>query len=223
MAAGSPITKQISRSSSEIGADSRRICVSELEHYSVVDRNGEIREFSSLFQRSKAIIIFVRHFLCYTCKEYVEDLGKIPREALQEANVRLIVIGHSSFSHIKAFCTLTGYAHEIYVDPEKHLYNKLGMRRGETYMETPSISPHVKSGLLSGSLKSVWRAMTSSLFDFQGDPQQQGGALIMGPGPVVHFSHYDMNRFDHVPIDWLLQLADLQSVDFTNSHRIIHI
>ncbi|TRZ03136.1 hypothetical protein DNTS_014534 [Danionella cerebrum] len=205
MAAGSPITKQISRSSSEIGADSRRICVSELEHYSVVDRNGEIREFSSLFQRSKAIIIFVRHFLCYTCKEYVEDLGKIPREALQ------------------AFCTLTGYAHEIYVDPEKHLYNKLGMRRGETYMETPSISPHVKSGLLSGSLKSVWRAMTSSLFDFQGDPQQQGGALIMGPGPVVHFSHYDMNRFDHVPIDWLLQLADLQSVDFTNSHRIIHI
>lgn len=43
-------------------------------------------------------------------------------------------------------------------------------------------SPHVKSYAFTGSIKSIWRAMTSPAFDFQGDPAQQGGALIVGPG-----------------------------------------
>lgn len=45
-----------------------------------------------------------------------------------------------------------------------------------------SVSPHVKSSMLMGSLKSMWRAMNSPAFDFQGDPLQQGGTLIVGPG-----------------------------------------
>ncbi|RXN28644.1 thioredoxin AAED1 [Labeo rohita] len=163
------------------------------------------------------------NFLCYTCKEYVEDLGKIPQNMLQESNVRLVVIGQSSWCHIEGFCSLTGYPHEMYVDPERQIYKKLGMRRGETYMETPSSSPHVKSSLLVGSLKSMWRAMTSPVFDFQGDPLQQGGALIVGPGPEVHFAHFDMNRLDHMPINWLLQLAGVQTLDFSDSPKIIHI
>lgn len=43
-------------------------------------------------------------------------------------------------------------------------------------------SPHVKSGIVVGQLKSIWRAMTSPAFDFQGDLHQQGGAIIAGPG-----------------------------------------
>ena len=43
-------------------------------------------------------------------------------------------------------------------------------------------SPHVKSGIFMGQMKSIWRAMTSPAFDFQGDLYQQGGAIIAGPG-----------------------------------------
>lgn len=43
-------------------------------------------------------------------------------------------------------------------------------------------SPHVKSGVFMGQMKSIWRAMTSPVFDFQGDLHQQGGAIIVGPG-----------------------------------------
>lgn len=43
-------------------------------------------------------------------------------------------------------------------------------------------SPHVKSSLFMGQMKSIWRAMTSPAFDFQGDLHQQGGAIIAGPG-----------------------------------------
>ncbi|XP_058641012.1 peroxiredoxin-like 2C isoform X2 [Onychostoma macrolepis] len=179
MAAVLPVTRQIARSVQEITRASHELCISEVNDCLIFDRHGVSKTFNSLFQHNKAIIIFVRNFLCYTCKEYVEDLGKIPPQMLQESNVRLVVIGQASWCHIEAFCSLTGYSHEIYVDPERQIYRKLGMRRGETYMETPSSSPHVKSGALVGSLRSMWRAMTSPVFDFQGDPLQQGGALIV--------------------------------------------
>ncbi|XP_052419050.1 peroxiredoxin-like 2C isoform X2 [Carassius gibelio] len=200
MAGVLPITRQIARSVQENKRASHDLCVSEVSDCLIFDRHGVCKTFSSLFQHNKAIIVFVR-----------------------ESNVRLVVIGQSSWRHIEAFCSLTGYSHEIYVDPERQIYKKLGMRRGETYMETPSSSPHVKSGLVIGNLRSVWRAVNSPAFDFQGDPLQQGGALIVGPAPEVHFAHFDMNRLDHMPINWLLQLAGLQTLDFSGSHKIIHI
>lgn len=45
----------------------------------------------------------------------------------------------------------------------------------------------MKSNTLLGSIRSIWRAMTSPAFDFQGDPAQQGGALIIGPGELLCF------------------------------------
>lgn len=45
-------------------------------------------------------------------------------------------------------------------------------------------SAHVKSGIFMGQMKSMWRAMTSPVFDFQGDLHQQGGAIIAGPGKL---------------------------------------
>ncbi|XP_031510739.1 peroxiredoxin-like 2C [Papio anubis] len=147
----------------------------------VLDARGQRVPFGALFRERRAVVVFVRHFLCYICKEYVEDLAKIPKSFLQEANVTLIVIGQSSYHHIEPFCRLTGYSHEIYVDPEREIYKRLGMKRGEEIASSGQ-SPHVKSNLLSGSLQSLWRAVTGPLFDFQGDPAQQGGILILGPG-----------------------------------------
>lgn len=45
----------------------------------------------------------------------------------------------------------------------------------------------MKSNTLLGSIRSMWRAMTGPAFDFQGDPAQQGGALILGPGKLLCF------------------------------------
>ncbi|XP_047555193.1 peroxiredoxin-like 2C isoform X2 [Lutra lutra] len=144
------------------------------------------------------------HFLCYICKEYVEDLAKIPKSFLQP------------------FCKLTGYSHEIYVDPEREIYKKLGMKRGEEIASSGN-SPHIKSNILSGSIRSLWRAVTGPLFDFQGDPAQQGGTLILGPGNNIHFIHRDKNRLDHKPINSVLQLVGVRHVDFTSRPSVIHV
>ncbi|XP_015704806.1 peroxiredoxin-like 2C isoform X1 [Coturnix japonica] len=194
----------------------------EAAHCLVVDADGRRIPFGALYRRQKAVVVFVRNFLCYTCKEYVEDLAKVPRSYLQEANVRLIVIGQSSYHHIKPFCSLTGYTHEMYVDPQREIYKMLGMRRGEGN-DVSVQSPHVKSSMLLGSIRSMWRAMTGPAFDFQGDPAQQGGTLILGPGNEVHFLHHDRNRMDHVPINSVLQMAGVKTVNFTNKPQIIDI
>ncbi|CAG09571.1 unnamed protein product, partial [Tetraodon nigroviridis] len=189
----------------------------------VFDRHGVSLPFKNLYQHGKSVIIFVRNFLCYTCKEYVEDLSKIPEDVLKDAGIRLVVIGQSLHRHIEAFCSLTGYPYEMYVDPDRYIYQKLGMRREETFTDSAQPSPHVKSGVFAGQMKSIWRAMTGPIFDFQGDLHQQGGAIITGPGAQVLFCHFDTNRLDHMPINWLLQLAGVQqTLDFSRP-KIIHV
>uniref|UniRef100_A0A8C5LQH1 Peroxiredoxin like 2C n=1 Tax=Leptobrachium leishanense TaxID=445787 RepID=A0A8C5LQH1_9ANUR len=200
-----PVTQQIGRSLQDV------LC-EELYHPDLGsvtdcllrDRAGTNVQFGDLYRDKKAIIVFVRNFLCYTCKEYVEDLAKIPKSFLEN------------------FCSLTGYPHEMYVDSEREIYNKLGMKRGET-STTPARSPHVKSSLISGSIKSIYRAMTSPAFDFQGDLAQQGGTLIVGPGNRVHFLHRDVNRLDHVPIHSLLQYAGVKTINFGGRREIIEV
>ncbi|XP_075684854.1 peroxiredoxin-like 2C isoform X2 [Rhinoderma darwinii] len=222
----SPVIQQIGRSADANSADLwNAMYHPDLELAATCllkDQYGKTFEFGDLYRDRKAIIIFVRNFLCYTCKEYVEDLAKIPKSYLQAADVRLLVIGQSSYLHIQQFCSLTGYHHELYVDTDKDIYCKLGMKKGESSTNS-SGSPHVKSNMFTGSIKSIWRAMKSPAFDFQGDPAQQGGALIVGPGNKVHFLHRDMNRYDHVPISSLLRYAGVQTVHFGEKRQILEI
>ncbi|XP_066460199.1 peroxiredoxin-like 2C isoform X1 [Eleutherodactylus coqui] len=222
----SPVIQQVGRSPDVTNAD---VC-NDMYHPDLEsaatsllrDRYGKSLQFRDLYSDSKAIIIFVRNFLCYTCKEYVEDLAKIPKSYLQAADVRLIVIGQSSYLHIQHFCDVTGYSHEIYVDTNRDIYCKLGMKKGESSGASAG-SPHVKSNIITGSIKSIWRAMESPAFDFQGDPAQQGGAVIVGPGNRVHFLHRDTNRYDHVPIGSLLYYAGVQTVHFGAKSQILEV
>ncbi|KAK5932350.1 hypothetical protein CgunFtcFv8_004061 [Champsocephalus gunnari] len=220
----SPIIRQVTIENKDIGSLSIDYHLEDVEDCLIYDRHGVSFPFKKLYRDRKSVIMFVRNFLCYSCKEYVEDLSKIPKEALEDAAIRLVVIGQAAHHHIEPFCLLTGYPYEIYVDPERIIYQKLGMKREEKCTDSAQPSPHVKSGVFMGQVKSIWRAMTSPAFDFQGDLHQQGGAIIAGPGSQVHFSHSDMNRLDHMPINWLLQLAGVQqTLDFSDKPTIIHV
>jgi hypothetical protein len=64
----------------------------------------------------------------------------------------------------------------------------------------------------------IWSSMraaaTSKPFDYQGDLKQQGGCLVVGPGPVLHYAHVDKHARDHCPINFLLQLVGIPPVNF---------
>ncbi|XP_056274201.1 peroxiredoxin-like 2C isoform X2 [Pseudoliparis swirei] len=132
----SPITRQVTKENQDFGTASVDFRLEDVEDCLIYDRHGVPVPFKKLYQERKSVIIFVRNFLCYSCKEYVEDLSKIPREALEDADIRLVVIGQSAHRHIQPFCSLTGYPYELYVDPDRCIYQKLGMKREETYTDS---------------------------------------------------------------------------------------
>ena len=75
---------------------------------------------------------------------------------------------------------------------------------------------------MMGLLSSTWRAMQSGR-EWQGEIKQQGGAFILGPGNVQHFSHIDQNSADHMNINDLLSMTGVQPVNFTKDTRVFTI
>jgi hypothetical protein len=66
---------------------------------------------------------------------------------------------------------------------------------------------HVKSSIWTGLAKSAFYAMSSNtpLNDFQGRWDQQGGQMIVGPGPYLHYFHSDKHGRDQLNINYLLE------------------
>ncbi|KAK3794408.1 hypothetical protein RRG08_019375 [Elysia crispata] len=168
-------------------------------------------------------LFYPQHFLDFITKEYCEDISIIPLEYLQNAEVRLVVIGPAPHRFIKPFRQLTGLNHTLYVDPDREIYKALGCVENLVAgsLET---SKHIKSGFLSGVASSVWRAMRSSgRKEFQGDIKQQGGSFVMGPGDVCQFSHIDQGSTDHCQLNDLLSAAGVMNVSFPKDPRVQQI
>ncbi len=146
-----------------------------------------------------------------------KDLALIPRDSLRLGQVRLVVITCAHWKHLKSFRQLTRYPYLLFSDMDYSIYNKLGFNKNKD-LGQPGDSPHVKSGNFGGIMfHSMRRALTTSAFlDYQGSFDQQGGSLIVGPGPYLHFAHIDKNGRDHYPINSLLNKVGIQGVNFPN-------
>lgn len=82
----------------------------------------------------RMLVIFIRHFLCGLCQEYLFRLSSHPslnRSNLAKHNVSVAVIGCGSPSHIASYRTLISLPEgwNMYADPSTELYNTLGMQR----------------------------------------------------------------------------------------------
>jgi hypothetical protein len=142
------------------------------------------------------------------CKEYVEDLARIP--AGHFGDVRVVVIGCAGHSDIKGFRRETKYTQELYCDPERKLYKAFELKA--TLSSTSGHSEHVRSGMFGGTMNSVWRGLKS--MRAQGNVFQQGGSFVVAPGGEVLYQHRDDHPLDHSPINALLTAAGLPTFDF---------
>lgn len=85
-------------------------------------------------------------------------------------------------------------------------------------------SCHVKSSNFKGLMSSAYRAIrTSPAFDYQGDLNQQGGCLIVGPGTCFHYLHTDSHARDHLPINQILKKVGMPQIDFVKARDIATI
>ncbi|RNA35559.1 thioredoxin AAED1 [Brachionus plicatilis] len=182
----------------------------------VYDEVGNRHTMSELWSEFRTIFVFVRSFLCFTTKEYVEDLALVPRQNLKQAQVRLVLIGCAHWKHIREFKKLTNYPYMVFCDTDYDVYNRLGFQKNKE-IGRPGDSPHVKSSSIGGFFSSLYRAVTSSSkFDYQGNFDQQGGSLILSPDLTVHYFHADKTARDHTPINTLLSIAGVKKILFSH-------
>lgn len=86
----------------------------------IKDEEGNDVVLSSLYKDKKTIIIFIRHFYCGLCQDYVSYLGsKVTPKMLEDAGVNLYIVGCGDWHMIKSYRDLLDTPFKIFADPTK--------------------------------------------------------------------------------------------------------
>lgn len=165
----------------------------KIETYTVLDSDGKSHTFKSLYaghnSPRRVLIIFIRHFFCGNCQEYLRTLSaSITPDALLQLPVStfIAVIGCGSHELINTYIQETGCPFPVYADPTRRLYTELGMVRTlalgsrPAYMQGKSLAHTVVSGVVQG-LKQV----KSGLVLKMGDQRQVGGEFLFEPASLT--------------------------------------
>mmetsp|Transcript_17686 Transcript_17686/g.41611 ORF Transcript_17686/g.41611 Transcript_17686/m.41611 type:complete len:138 (+) Transcript_17686:178-591(+) len=122
-----------------------------------------------------------------------------PLDQMNESGKNLVVIGCGQASQISTIANETKIpAEKIFVDPSYEIYNRFGLVRLKSFSELGgdgSVSGDSKRGAFSGVLIGIGKHLTRGE---QGNPKQQGGAFMLGPGKACTFAHRDKFPEDHL-------------------------
>ncbi|KAG0146536.1 hypothetical protein CROQUDRAFT_44230, partial [Cronartium quercuum f. sp. fusiforme G11] len=92
----------------------------------VFDSEGSERPFGGLIRHGTHIVIFIRHFSCGFCQEYLLALKK-QLSVDKLGSKELFIIGCGHWSVIKPYKELLDLPFPIYADNTRKLYDELGM------------------------------------------------------------------------------------------------
>ncbi|KAI0505956.1 AhpC/TSA antioxidant enzyme-domain-containing protein [Xylaria bambusicola] len=160
-----------------------------IEDYTVFDHAGKTHPFKSLYSghnvARRVLVIFVRHFFCGNCQEYLRTLSaSITPEALLGLPVStfITVVGCGSHELIDHYVKETGCPFPVYADPTRRLYQELGMARTfamgarPAYLGDKTVAHTVVSGIMQGL-----RQVKTGLVTKMGDSRQVGGEFLFEP------------------------------------------
>ncbi|KAI0024166.1 AhpC/TSA antioxidant enzyme-domain-containing protein [Xylariomycetidae sp. FL0641] len=166
--------------------------IRRIEDYTVLDRDGKSHSFKSLYSghnvARRVLIIFIRHFFCGLCQEYLRSLAAaITPDSLLELPVStfIAVVGCGSYELIDSYIHETKCPFPVYADQTRRLYTELGMVRTlslgsrPAYLQDRSVAHTVLSGIKQG-LKQV----RSGLVTKMGDQRQVGGEFLFEPASL---------------------------------------
>ena len=106
----------------------------------VIAESGVRVTFGSLFAEQRTIVIFIRHFWCPLCQDYMSSVRSVVRPdvlrspdalgAESGSAAKLVVISNGSHGMISKYKQIFRMPFEMYTDPTLAVYNTLGMARG---------------------------------------------------------------------------------------------
>ncbi|KAF9648677.1 hypothetical protein BDM02DRAFT_3078302, partial [Thelephora ganbajun] len=185
----------------------------------IIGENGEEVLFGALFRDRKVIVIFIRHFLCLFCEDYVRSISNsVTLEILEKRGVDLVLIGSGSAGMARIYKKMARFHFTVYTDPTLQLHEALGLYKTgdvqtEGLRERAVGRSYVKHNGRWTSLRMALRvaaakAVHIGIDDCQpGDLEQLGGEFVFGPGLKSSFVHKMQNPRDHAPIVEVLEAA----------------
>ncbi|PWW73531.1 hypothetical protein C7212DRAFT_353877 [Tuber magnatum] len=162
----------------------------------VFDKDGTSRAFSSLYEgEGTAMIVFIRHFFCGSCQEYLRALSNPPIIPPGTPRKRLLVVGHGDPAVINTYIAETGCVFPIYTEPTRRLHTLFGMVRNLKLGEKPEYIQQSLIGSIVTSFVSAlkWGGRKG------GDYQQNGGEWMWENGELV-WCHRMKSTRDHLEV-----------------------
>ncbi|EJF64769.1 hypothetical protein DICSQDRAFT_52225 [Dichomitus squalens LYAD-421 SS1] len=177
----------------------------------VIAQNGLRVPFGELIKERKTIVIFIRHFWCASCQDYMYSISRnVNSEALKRAGVDLVIIGNGSPGMIKSYRNIFRTPFPLYTDPTLRLYAALGMTlRTNNPGPDAEKGEYVRHGLIGGIAMVVRNALRVGMpvWERGGDSTQLGGEFVLGPGFNCTYAHRMTTTRSHAPIREVLRAA----------------
>ncbi|WVR07241.1 hypothetical protein IAU60_004282 [Kwoniella sp. DSM 27419] len=168
----------------------------------VIDEHGHKKSFGDLVRNRRTIVIFIRHWFCPLCAQYMNSImAEVSPDALEEAGVDLIIIGNGSNK------MLDGYRNKafrcpfkMYTDPTLALYRALGLTRqtADAGAEEDKGDYLVQTAMQS-TVQTLKRATKMPLRN-PGHFTQLGGEFVFDGTLNVTYTHRMTNTRSHAPI-----------------------
>ncbi|PGH13547.1 hypothetical protein AJ80_06297 [Polytolypa hystricis UAMH7299] len=193
----------------------------------IFDSEGNESRFGDLFQtagfpaRRKILVVFIRHFFCGNCQEYISYLASsIPSPKSLPPNTSVVVIGCGSPSLIPMYTQITGWALPIYTDPTSRIHSIFGLTR--TLSLGPAAPDYIRVSLTS----LIVRGITQGLKRVRtGDALKSGDMLQVGGEFLFEVDETPPSRSASSSSSSLTLLSlkrDVGSVQVTWCHRMNH-
>jgi hypothetical protein len=155
----------------------------------VIAESGVRIPFGSLFAKQRAIVIFIRHFWCPLCQDYMSSVRSFVKpDVLTSPSsfspgggspTKLVIISNGSHAMISKYRQIFRMPFDMYTDPTLAVYSALGMGRSkqdvdpmcpanmERMPKEPTVSGkqrkdnggYVKHGLMGGIVMVALRAL----------------------------------------------------------------
>ncbi|KUJ17941.1 uncharacterized protein LY89DRAFT_583519 [Mollisia scopiformis] len=160
----------------------------KIENLPVLDQDGKAIPFKNLYTgpnvARRVLIIFIRHFFCGNCQEYIRTLtSSISTSSLLSLPTPtfIAIIGHGDPSLIPMYQRETSCPFPIYADPTKKLYSELGMTRTLNLGSRPEYQrKELFSIMLDGFVQSL-KMLRGGRALKGGDYHQVGGEFLFEP------------------------------------------
>ena len=190
----------------------------------IYDADGKAVTLESIFSQQdvaveRLLVIFIRHFLCGNCQEYIRRISDQMRPSSLPVDVSIVIIGCGVPSHIHEYVRQTECPFQMYADPSTKLYDMLGMHR--TLSLGNKAPEYIQHSLIKGALQSVMQGMKRMPAGdalSAGEFSVNGGEFFFSRSEHRSRNDSSLSFSDRWTVPWCHQMENTR--DHTEVHEI---